>query len=167
MTACLMPAGDVGLIVDESTYGVGDEAKRIFNEQRNITLHYLTAPSTSGSFRSGVEAVIVAAQQASTDDWDGSGARRVSDLAAFHAIRLLRHVPGTVPVPDVFADPDGDVVLDWSRNTRWTFSVSVTPRGELHYAGLFGDGRLRGREPFFTDELPDTVRNGLLRVYRD
>ena len=168
MTACLMSPADVGLlIVDETTSGVGDEARRILAKLREIAIQYLTAPGTSATFRSSIEAVLDAAAEAKNENWDGSGSAPISEAAATNAIRLLRHIPGTIPVPDAFADSHGDLVLDWSRSPRCTFSVAVSSRGELHFAGIFGSSRLHGREPFFTDELPDQIRSGLLRVFRD
>src|SRR5947207_2230942 len=139
MTAFLMEPADVGLLVDDTTSGVGPDAQRILAQQRDIARQYLTAPGTSAALRSAVEAVIAAVSEAGTDNWDGYGSVAVNDSAAMNAVRLLRHVPATIPVPDAFADPDGDLVLDWSRSPRCTFSVSVSARGELHFAGLFGE----------------------------
>lgn len=167
MTACLMPPGDVGLLADEKSSGVGPDAVRILEKQRDIARQYLTAPYTSATLRSSIEAVLNVVSEAGSPNWDAAGARAVSSQAVERAIRLLRHVPATIPVPDVFADADGDVVLDWSRSPRCTFTVTVSARGELYYAGLFGTNRMRGKETVFVDEVPEAVRSGLRRVFED
>jgi hypothetical protein len=57
------------------------------------------------------------------------------------AIRFAGILPSFVPVPEIAADPDGEVSFDWIGNSNNMFSVSVDRNGRLAYAGRFSEGR--------------------------
>jgi len=57
------------------------------------------------------------------------------------AIRFATLLPSSVPVPEIAADPDGEVSFDWIGNSYNVFSVSVDRNGRLAYAGRFSEGR--------------------------
>jgi hypothetical protein len=81
-------------------------------------------------------------------DWDGFGALAVNETTLRNACRFVESLPAELPMPDVGAEPDGAVTLEWHRNPRLTLSVSVHEDGSLHYAALIGAGRHWGTEPF-------------------
>ena len=88
-----------------------------------------------------------------TENWDGYGAAPILPETIEQAKRLIEALPANVSAPTVGAEPDGHVTLEWHRSQQLTFSVSVTPDGELHYAALFGKRKMYGTEPF-TDDIP-------------
>jgi hypothetical protein len=57
------------------------------------------------------------------------------------------------------------LTFEWYRHPRWTLSVSVSPEGTLHYAGLFGTEDPRGSCPFF-GETPENLLFLIRRVIR-
>jgi len=77
-------------------------------------------------------------------DWDGAGAEPVDEQAVRNAEELIRALPDAFPMPEIAAEPDGCVSLDWilSRNRMFTMSVSARPT--LAYAWLDGSDRGHG-----------------------
>ncbi len=90
--------------------------------------------------------------EAKTADWDGDGAEAISDAAYFNATRLLSVLPTNCPQPDIIADNDGFIELEWSNNNK-NFSIYITDTNLVLYAGYYGEyNRLSGRfnyEGFF------------------
>lgn len=87
--------------------------------------------------------------QCSSEGWDGENARPISEEVRQLAIVFLDSLPLGIEAPEVGAEPDGDITLEWYRSPRWILSVSVSSKGKLHYAALFGASELYGSEPFF------------------
>ncbi len=99
----------------------------------------------------------------STRNWDGYGALPLDARAVDQAVRFFRALPTTAPVPEVSADPDGEVELMWHVDAKKTFSVSVGPSGRLTYAALLGDAQSYGTE-WLSNEIPQSILNNLSRV---
>ncbi|MBI1902176.1 MAG: hypothetical protein HYS13_13835 [Planctomycetia bacterium] len=77
---------------------------------------------------------------------------------------LTEALPLGFPAPSIGAEPDGDLTLEWHCSPRRTLSVSVSPEGDLDYAGLFGPNRTYGTEVFY-GEVPETILRLIRRVY--
>ena len=69
-----------------------------------------------------------------------------------------------VPIPDISADPDGDISLEWRKEHRFTFVVSINGQGLISYAGLFGKNKIHGTE-YFGQEMPPSIIFNLRRLY--
>ncbi len=102
--------------------------------------------------------------EASTDNWDGYGARAVTYGVKLRAEEFLDALPAGVPRPVIAADPDGEVAFEWYVAPRQVFSVSVGDGYGVAYAGLFGVNKTHGTE-YFMDELPAEVMKNLRRLY--
>jgi hypothetical protein len=74
------------------------------------------------------------------------------------AIRFASLLPSSVPLPEIAADPDGEVSFDWIGNFNNVFSVSVDRNGRLAYAGRFSEGRkINGVEQLSTVCPPEIL----------
>jgi hypothetical protein len=93
------------------------------------------------------------AAEAVAPNWDGYGAVPVSRTAYWQARRLLQVLPSAVPPPEIGITPSGEVALEWHAGPQWAFSIILGGRGTATYAGLYGTGRMHGKETF-TDEVP-------------
>ena len=102
-------------------------------------------------------------QEASKPNWDGYGALPLDLRSAEQALKFIQALPTTVPVPDVSADPDGEVDLLWQLDPTRTISVSVGPNGKLTYAALIGTAQSYGTE-WLSNEIPQPILDGLTRV---
>jgi hypothetical protein len=96
-------------------------------------------------------------------NWDGYGALPLNPRAAEQALKFIQALPTTVPVPDVSADPDGEVDLLWQLDPARAVSVSVGPNGRLTYAALMGTAQSYGTE-WLASEIPQPILDSLGRV---
>lgn len=96
-------------------------------------------------------------------NWDGYDAAPVSADTFQLAYQLLEALPLGTPAPSLGAEPDGHITLEWHRSPRRTLSVSISPKGELHYAALVGASRHYGTEPFY-GEAPKAIVDLIYRV---
>ncbi len=100
----------------------------------------------------------------SVPNWDGYGALPVSEEAYWVAHDLLEALPLGTPAPSVGAEPDGDLTFEWYRSPHRVLSVSVGPRGELHYSALVGSSKAYGTETFL-GEVPRVILDQICRVH--
>lgn len=100
---------------------------------------------------------------ASTPNWDGYGAQPARPGAVEEARTVLRILPRECLAPQPCVEPDGSVGLEWHVRPGWTYVLTVSGRGQIEYAGLFGDGETHGRERL-GESLPPLVAEHLRRV---
>lgn len=98
------------------------------------------------------------------EGWDGYGAQPVSVEAYSAAHRFICSLPAGFPMPELAADPDGCVNFDWHVSLSRTLVVSVHPDFRVDFAALIGAAKIYGSEPFFSCELPASVRDLVRRV---
>ncbi len=102
------------------------------------------------------------AAEALVPNWDGYGALQVSEASYHQARQMLQSLPSAVPPPDVGITPEGSVLLEWHAGPEWAFSIVLGPGHTATYAGLYGTGRVHGKETFI-DEVPRPVLAALYR----
>jgi len=119
--------------------------------------------AVGGTAEAGMAQLRRLQSSASEPNWDGYGAQAVNPRAVDEAIAFLRVLPTTVPVPDIAADPDGEVDLMWHVEPRRTLSVSVAPTGKLTYAALIGETQTYGTE-WLAGGIPHTILYALGRL---
>ncbi|MDP2646570.1 MAG: hypothetical protein Q8P24_16645 [Desulfobacterales bacterium] len=101
----------------------------------------------------------------SEEDWDGYGAVALSPEAYYEARKFLINVPTFLPKPEITAEPDGGIGLEWYKDRGYSYIVSVNGNKTISYAGLFGfESETHGKESFF-GPLPKIVIDGLKRLY--
>lgn len=131
----------------ETTAGNSAESTALRNrlkEARNA-LHRAASSMQSLALLS-LEAVLA---QSAVPGWDGYEAEAVSEAAAARTRRFLEALPTWLAAPSIVPEPDGEIAIEWDFGPRHIFSISIGARGELHFAGLLGEGRERhGTEPF-------------------
>lgn len=70
---------------------------------------------------------------------------------------FLALLPRTYPVPEVLADTDGDVLIEWRSARDYIVTVSVSGDGQIHFAGLFGGQSVYGTEKSLGDSVPRPI----------
>jgi len=96
--------------------------------------------------------------------WDGGDAAPVREETIAKVWALLAALPPQVPMPEISAEPDGDVALDWVVDRERQVSVSVRHNGELHFAGLFGGGRKVHGADIFCGAMPPMVLSAIKQL---
>lgn len=91
-------------------------------------------------------------------DWDGGGAMAVEIQTVHAAVEFLQALPSDIPQPEVAADPEGLVNLEWHRARRWVLSVSIDSQRTVYYAAMFGSETVRGKEHFYREVSPTLLR---------
>jgi hypothetical protein len=97
--------------------------------------------------------------------WDGYNAAPISELACNEAVKFLRRLPSTIPMPEVVAEPDGDIAFEWYMKRRLLFVVSFSGVGVISYAGMFGKGsKVHGSE-YFLESIPPSIIENIRRLW--
>jgi hypothetical protein len=155
-----------GLITRSRSTGASPSAKRISELREEIRKHLLTSFAVSRSAESALSELNETRVEAACNGWDGHGARAVSFESYLYARRFLEALPTTAPPPEVSADPDGEVSLDWTFGPRKALTLSIGVDGRCSYAWIRGKQKSRGTE-WFDDEVPANVLSALAQLVRD
>lgn len=102
-------------------------------------------------------------KQCSVENWDGYGALPVTSGAYLEARSFIEQLPSWLPKPDILGGPDGEIILEWYRNSRRLFAISITGGNKLIFAGLFGPNSRRGAT-YFGDSIPEEIINYIQKV---
>ena len=89
-------------------------------------------------------------------NWDGRGAAPVACATYGRAREFIEALPPEVPVPDIGAEPDGCITVEWYSQTKCLLSISIGPSGErllfagvlLNDASFYGTAKVRGLSKF-------------------
>jgi hypothetical protein len=147
MTAATLTASGITPIsLGQSERGLSPAATDLATRMKGVFAQFREPLSLGGGYQSALAELEEVASEAGIRDWDGHGAIPVSAMAVEHTIRLLSALPTNIPAPEIAADPDGEISLDWYRSPDWVVSISVGARGELSFAARFGRSRVRGIE---------------------
>ena len=105
----------------------------------------------------------VAASHASPE-WNGEGAEPVSPMAARMTEVFIGALPGDIPFPEIAAEPDGSIALDWFASRERVFSLSVGETGRVAYAWHDGTDQGHGVATFDLGAVPAAVLDGVRRI---
>lgn len=90
------------------------------------------------------------------DGWDGEKAKAVTEEVLWNARIFLGSFPLGSELPEVGAEPDGAISLEWYRSPSRVVSISINPGGGVYYAAIIGAKRRHGMDPvsfFVSDDL--------------
>ncbi len=111
------------------------------------------------------QALAAQSETCAQHNWDSHGAEPVTLDTYRCAYRFLECLPPGVPMPEVGAEPDGHLTLEWYRTPSRVLSVSISPEGELNYAALLGDTSRRTGSEKFRNEAPPDLLHLIRRVF--
>jgi len=90
----------------------------------------------------------------------------VDEHTVLAAVQFAYSLPRFGPMPEVSADPDGEVSFDWFGPSGEMFSVSVNKNKRLAYAGWFGEmSRIHGIEKL-AESCPPQIVRGIQKATR-
>ena len=142
--------------------GSSPEAKKFELQTERVVAHFRDRASRQRALQELHE---VWSRQGSTNQ-NGNHVDTIARETYELSKRFLNCLPSEVCSPEVSADPDGEISLDWYEGPTKQLSVSIGPGGKMTYAGIFGQGiKAHGTEAF-DDAIPATVFDGIRRVYR-
>ncbi len=103
-------------------------------------------------------------RECSCADWDGYGAAAITPEAYEEAKRIIDLLPSSIQMPEIVAEPTGEVGFEWRRGRGRIFVISIDGRHKITYAGLFDGNKTHGTE-YFGETLPAAVIEHLRRLY--
>jgi hypothetical protein len=156
------PIGIFGYI---ESHGVSDEANRVRDLFCETRERFWSSVSLGSSRKECLNQLLDVFSEAGAPGWDGSGAHPLGADAVNAAYLFINAIPSNVPMPEIGADPDGEVSLDWYAGPRRQFSISLGARNVLSFAGLFGSDKVSGSERF-QGTIPRNLLDYIERVVR-
>lgn len=145
-----------GFFGTSTDQGVSTEAKGIRKQLMKVLNVFYETLYIRDAHRIAHEQLAEAIKEASFDNWDGYGAKRVTSRTSERALGFLRSLPSNVPSPEVAVDPDGEVSFEWYAGPGRSFSVSIGEGDTITYAGIKGRRTFHGTEPL-VDEPPQAI----------
>lgn len=103
-------------------------------------------------------------RECSQVSWDGYGASAVTEDAYEEARKLINLLPSSIKMPEIVAEPTGELGFEWRIGKGRVFVVSVGGKHRITYAGVFGGNKIHGSE-YFEDTLPQIIIEHLRRLY--
>ena len=97
-------------------------------------------------------------------NWDGYQAKPLTEAAYKDVLKFLEMIPLNLPMPEIVPEPNGTIGLEWSIGKRLIFAISLSGKGTIHYAALFGADKNYGTVEFL-DSLPSVVLENIRRLY--
>lgn len=105
-------------------------------------------------------------REASAGGWDGHGAPGINPEALEAGRAFFELLPAAIPLPDISADSDGNVALDWDFGWRRGLAVSIAPYRRVHFAGTDGSRDFHGTDWFDDSGIPATLANAFSLLLR-
>lgn len=167
MTTSVALGRRTGLISPFRSTAQSEPAAALADLAEQIRMHLLN----SYTVRSGTERTLTeleeVREEASIEGWDGYGGKPMHPDAYLNAKLFLEALPTMAPSPEVSADPDGDVALDWSFGPRKALSVSISGAGRCTFASIRGHRTCRGTDWVDDDGIPESIANALWQLARE
>lgn len=154
---------------NEVNYELVSEAARTVREAWKQKRNYLKG-SASDWIPTINESLRNIKNKCGNPDWDGFGANLVSDQTIENTeliIEVLHSMlPKGTPIPDVIAEADGEICIDWTIDDFRLFSLSIGSHNIINFAGQYGkEGAIHGWQPV-DKKSRDTVEKSLQDVVR-
>lgn len=99
------------------------------------------------------------------EGWDGYDAQPMLLAAARAAVDLIRTLPEGLPMPELTAENDGAISLDWAAGRMHGLSVSVNGTERLAYAWLDGARSGSGVELFVEGRWPERLLHEIRGIH--
>lgn len=103
-------------------------------------------------------------RECSQAGWDGYSASAVTEDAYEEARKIINLLPSSIRIPEIVAEPTGEIGFEWRRGRGQVFVLSVGGKHRITYAGIFGGNKMHGSE-YFEETLPYAIIQHLRRLY--
>jgi len=150
-----------------SSEGLDQDSSRkiIQNIKREIANMWGSESITFGhSLDDALVSLFEVYKECSEVDWDGYGASAITKDAYEEARKIINLLPSSIIMPDIVAEPTGEIGLEWRKGRKQVFVISVSGKHRINYAGIFGGNKTHGTE-YFEETLPAIIIEHLRRLY--
>lgn len=143
--------------VSEEAASAAGAARMIYEASRG-------SEALNGAKARALDELAVLAEECANPDWDAHGALPLNPRALFLAEQLIAALPDGLEVPEVGAEPDGSISLDWMVSPTRVLSVSIGQTNRLAYAWLLGTDREHGVIGFDGAQVPGRLIQKILYI---
>lgn len=126
-----------------------------------------TSIALFGGKAQAISSIWQLAADCSAADWDGEGAKPISEAAAVIAEDFISALPDNFPLPEVAPENDGAISLDWIASRYRVFTLSINGSNRLAYAWLDGTDRGHGVVRFNGVQIPPSILDAIGDLSRD
>ena len=158
--------GQTVRLTAQGASAVSDESRVVRDAVETVLASVEESQALFGGRAAAIAQVWGLVNECSERGWDGDGAVPVDRLAAFNAADLIRTLPPDMPLPEVAAEPDGAISLDWIRSRNSLLSLTVSRSDRLAFAWLDGSDSGHGVARFDGQELPKRILQGIEETMR-
>lgn len=147
-----------------SGIGFSDDFKDLVRNIKN-QIQKICEPLTIGRpLEEAVKSLLDIYKECSEENWDGYNALPITADAFEEARNIIKLLPTSVPMPEILAEPGGEIGFEWRKGDRLVFVLSVGGKHKINYTGIFGSNKLHGSE-YFGESLPSVIIGNLGRLY--
>ena len=100
-------------------------------------------------------------ETAGKPDWDGEGADPVTEDVIKAAEKVIDELPRDSGVPEISADPEGNVEFDWHLDNGTMLTVCIGQTGDIAIAGLYPKKAKLMITAEDSERIPSILRCGL------
>lgn len=149
----------------ECSAGYSKESGIVFDFLKSIREHFLIPTTRNRVLQIWNEAFREITENSLVENWDGYGASPVSNQTLKEAFKFISLLPSSLPVPEeISADPDGEISMEWYKDTRHIFTISISANNTISYAGVFGPySKVHGTE-YFDFKIPELVLENIKKI---
>jgi hypothetical protein len=156
-----------GLITPTRSTAQSESATTLTNIREQIRRHLLESYTVRRAAESALNELDAVREEARFEGWNGYGAKALHPDAYQNAKLFLEALPTTAPFPEISADPDGDVALDWVFGERKALTVSIGAAGRCTFAWMRGARTYRGTDWLDDDGIPAPIAGALWQLARE
>lgn len=136
-------------------------------QQRRNSLELLQESNALGFVAKGAfQQLDEVFKECSTAGWDGEEAKPISGEVLGYAKIFLNSFPLGIEAPEISAEPDGAITLEWYRSPSRVLSISINPDGWIYYAAIIGASRRHGAD-FSLIGISDDLVNLISQIIKD
>lgn len=140
-----------------SSSAVSEEANFIRANTASIVLGFENSRALFGRKNDLLDQLAELSHEYSEPDWDGEGAAAVSASTVFRAELFIRSLPESLQAPELSAEPDGAIALEWMPSRYKTFSISIGEGNRIAYAWVDGTDRGHAVARLNEGEIPSKL----------
>ncbi len=152
-----MPA--ISGYADQGSSSQSVSPARYIDQEVEEVSNYLHRSNTLGLIGRGTFQELKSTfEECSSKGWDGERAEPITKQVLRHAKIFLWSFPLGFESPEIGAEPDGAITLEWYRSPTRVISISINPGGRLYFAAINGGDRRHGDGFALFEVSKDLVR---------
>lgn len=157
-------AYDVISTTQSSSGGISETYEALFDDIERILCH--TRETSLGQEATKLlESLYDVYRDRREPNWDGYDAEPIREGVYFEAMKLVERFPVGIPLPEIIAEPNGNIGFEWYKDPHHLFVASVGGNNTIRYAGIFGKGSESFGSENFGETIPHTIMRNINRVY--